>query len=316
MASARRSAGLVACALFLAGCGTAPEDPVAGSSATTTARAGTSSPPASGAAPGSDPSARAALAALEEEFDARLGVYAVDVGSGRTVEHRTDERFAAASTLKVFSAAAVLDGADTGDLDRILTWSADDLVTYSPVTERHVEAGLPLRDVALAAAQDSDNTAANLLLDELGGPVGLQRWLRGLGDDTTRTDRREPALNEVAPGDERDTSTPRALAASLQAVLVGDALATEDRELLSTWLRETTLTPDLVRAGVPDAWAVEDKSGAAAYGTRNVIALVHPPGRDPLVLALLSDRPGAGEDAEHDDALLVAATEVVVTGLG
>jgi len=314
-AAALPVAALPVAAVLLAGCGGAAEDAAAGSSGTVAPPAAVS-PSSPGGAPSGGPSAQEDLAALERQFDARLGVHALDTGSGRTVEHRADERFAAASTLKALSAAAVLDSAGTGDLDRVLTWSAGDLVPHSPVTEEHVEQGLPLREVARAAAQDSDNTAANLLLEELGGPAGLQRWLRELGDDVTRTDRAEPALNDVAPGDERDTSTPRALATNLQAVLLGDALAVEDRELLSTWPRETTLTQGLVRAGVPGGWVVEDESGAAAYGTRDVVAVVRPPGRDPLVLALLSDRRGAGEDAASDDALLAAATEVVVAALG
>jgi len=307
---------VVVAALLLAGCGAGPTaagpaDAPATSPSSSTASPGAEVPPSTSAA---GPQVAERLAALEEDFDARLGVMALDTGSGAVVEHRADERFAAASTLKAFSAAAVLDG--DADLDRVVSWDAGDLVPYSPVTEQHVDGGLPLREVARAAAQESDNTAANLLYDELGGPAALQDWLRDLGDTTTRADRPEPDLGDVGPGDERDTSTPRALAGSLERVLLGDALAADDRDLLDTWLRDTTTTQALVRAGVPDGWVVADRSGAAAYGTRDVVAVVRPPDRAPWVLALMSDRRDAGEDATSDDALLARATEVVVAALG
>lgn len=308
----RRPLPFVVAALLLAGCGA---EPAASGPADPTTSSPTVSPTTEvPSSPSVDPDVEQRLAGLEETFDARLGVMALDTGSGATVEHRADERFAAASTLKAFSAAAVLDG--DADLDRVVTWGAADLVTYSPVTEQHVDGGLPLREVARAAAQESDNTAANVLYDELGGPAALQDWLRDRGDTTTRADRAEPDLNDVRPGDERDTSTPRALAGSLERVLLGEALAADDRDLLDTWLRGTTTTQALVRAGVPDGWVVADKSGAAAYGTRDVVAVVRPPDRAPWVLALMSDRRDAGEDATYDDALLARATEVVVAALG
>lgn len=274
-----------------------------------------SAPPAtssSASAPAVD--AVPALQQLEAEFGARLGVFAVDTGSGRTVEHRADERFAHASTHKALSAAVVLDRATAAELDEPVRWAASDLVPHSPVTEQHVDDGLPLREVARAAVEQSDNTAANLLLARLGGPPGFEQALRELGDDVTRADRTETALNEAVPGDERDTSTPRALAADLRALLVDGALAADDRELLTGWMRAGVTGAGLIRAGVPAGWVVADKSGAGGYGTRNDIAVVWPEDGAPLVLAVLSSRDVA--DAPYDDALVARAAEVVAGALG
>ena len=55
--------------------------------------------------------------------------------------------------------------------------------------------------------------AANLLLPMVGGPEGLTAFMRAHGDSVTRLDRNEPALNENAPDDPRDTTTPAAMAA-------------------------------------------------------------------------------------------------------
>ncbi|WSG09256.1 class A beta-lactamase [Micromonospora sp. NBC_01739] len=250
---------------------------------------------------------------LEREFDARLGVYAVDTGTGRTVEHRADERFAYASTFKALAAAAVLKATTTEELDQIVRYSRDDLVTYSPITEQHVATGMTLRAIADAAVRYSDNTAGNLLLDRLGGPAGFKRALRDIGDEVTEPARIETALNEAAPGDVRDTSTPRALATSLRAYAVGDALSTEDREVLVDLLKRNTTGDKVIRAGTPDGWVVGDKTGSGGYGTRNDIAVIWPPGRDPIVLALLSTR--HTEDAQPQDALLARATELTLTAL-
>ncbi|RAO63640.1 class A beta-lactamase [Micromonospora saelicesensis] len=250
---------------------------------------------------------------LEEQFGARLGIYAVDTGTGRTVEYRADDRFAYASTWKALAAAEVLDGTTDAQLDRVVRYSARDLVAHSPVTEKHVGEGMSLRALADAAVRYSDNTAGNLLLRHLGGPAGFESKLRALGDTVTDVARYETALNEGTPGDKRDTSTARALAGDLRAYTVGVALQPADRDVLIGWLRGNTTGAALVRAGVPAGWVVGDKTGTGGYGTRNDIAVIWPPDRAPIVLAVLSSRDK--KDATPDDAVIAQAAEVVVARL-
>nr|WP_244515787.1 class A beta-lactamase [Actinopolyspora xinjiangensis] len=247
---------------------------------------------------------------LEHEFDARLGVYAVDTATGRELSYRADERFAYASTHKALAAGAVLRRTSLEGLDEPITYDRADLVTYSPITKEHVDSGMSLRSVLDAAVRYSDNTAANLMFDELGGPEGLSAALREIGDTTTHVDRIEPDLNATEPGDIRDTSTPRALATSLRAFTVGNALPKDERALLNRMLRNSTTGDELIRAGAPDSWRVGDKSGAADYGTRNDIAVLWPPEGAPVVLAVLSDHPS--RDAEYDNALLARAAETAL----
>lgn len=237
-------------------------------------------------------------------------MYAVNTGSGETVEYRPDERFAFASTYKALAAGAVLQTTTTTELDQRVRYRSADVVDYSPITKRHLRDGLSLRALCNAAVRYSDNTAGNLLIAELGGPAGLERALRSVGDEVTEVDRSELALNTATPGDSRDTSTPRALGTSLRSYTLGDTLPASDRALLAGWLRRNTTGGDLIRAGVPASWQVADKSGAAAYGTRNDIAVLTPPGRPAIVLAVLSDRDEA--DASYDDALVADAARAVV----
>lgn len=270
------------------------------------------------AAPACSPKAAASASSfsqLENEFDARVGVFALDTGTGEAVAYRADERFAFGSTFKALAAGAVLDAVSLAELDAIVTYTAEDLVPHSPATAPSVDQGLRLREVAEAAVQQSDNTAGNLLLDRLGGAAAFDAALSTLGDDVTEPVRTEPTLNDYVPGDTRDTSTPRALATDLCAYAVGDAFDSADkRKIFGDWLRGSTTGDTLIRAGVPADWTVGDKSGAAAYATRNDIAVLWRPDGAPIVVAVLTD--SAQPDAEYDDALVAAAAAGVVEALG
>jgi beta-lactamase class A len=204
----------------------------------------------------------------------------------------------------------VLDRLSAHDLEQRLFWSEADLVPYSPVTEMFVEDGMTVRQLVDAALTLSDNTAANLLFDLVGGPDVVEDRLADLGDTVTSVDRVEPDLNDWRPGELRDTSTPRALADVVQDLALGDLLGRADRWLLNDELGDSLTGAQLVRAGVPASWRVGDKSGSASYGTRNNVAVVDPPGRAPWVVVVMTSHNTA--DAETDDELIAKATRIVV----
>ncbi|MET3728252.1 beta-lactamase class A [Fictibacillus halophilus] len=251
-----------------------------------------------------------AFAKLEEKYDAILGVYALDTGTNQTVTYHPDERFAYASTHKALAVGALLQQKSIEDLNQIITYTHEDLVTYSPITEKYVDTGMTLKELSDASIRYSDNTAGNLILKQIGGPTGFKKALEEMGDSVTNPERYEPDLNEVNPGETHDTSTPRALATSLQAFTLGDILPTEKRELLIDWMKRNTTGDALIRAGVPKGWEVADKTGAGSYGTRNDIAIIWPPKGDPIVLAVLSTRDQ--KDADYNDKLIAEATKEVI----
>ena len=255
-----------------------------------------------------------ALAGIERRYHARLGVYALDTATGRTVAYRADERFAYASTYKALAAGILLRQDTDAGLDHVVRFSAADLVEYSPITSQHLATGMTVRALIAAALDYSDNTAANLLLDQLGGPARLQAALRGLGDATTDVDRTEPTLNQATPGDPRDTSTPRALGTDLRAFVLGGALPSSRAQQFTAWLKANTTGGPYIRAGVPAGWKVGDKTGNGGYGTRNDIAVVWPTSGAPIVVAVLSDR--GSPNAPSDDALIADATRAALTALG
>ena len=305
-------------ALLLGAAGAACAEQQPGATSAPSAASSSSTSPASSPSPASGsttPDVTARLARLERERDARVGVYALDTGTGREVSYRAGERFAYASTIKALAAGAVLSDLTTAELSQRLRWTEADLVEYSPVTELHVEDGLTVRQVIDAAITVSDNTAGNLLFDVVGGPAALDAALvEDVADATTEVVRREPELNTAVPGDPRDTTTPEALATALGEYVLGDALPRADRRLLENTLRRTETGDALIRAGVPRSWRVGDKTGSAAYGTRNDVAILRPPGRAPILLAVLTTHDSA--EAATDDALVAAATRVAVRALG
>ena len=255
-----------------------------------------------------------ALAAIERRVGGRLGVVAIDTGSGRRLEYRAGERFAMCSTFKLLLAAAVLQRVDAGreSLDRRVAYGPADLLEYAPVTRvRASEGGMTVADLARASVELSDNTAANLLLATLGGPEGLTRFTRSLGDTTTRLDRLEPMLNANEPGDPRDTTTPAAMAETARKLLLGDVLSTASRARLESWLVASPTGARRLRAGFPTDWRAGDKTGTGNNGATNDVAIAWPPGRAPIVVAAyLSESKAALADRE---AVLAEVGRLVTT---
>jgi beta-lactamase class A len=253
------------------------------------------------------------LTALERRYGARLGVYAVAIGTGATVAHRADERFAFCSTFKGLAAAAVLAGNPLSHLNTLVRYSEADLMAHAPITRRRLARGMTIRQLCDAAVRYSDGTAGNLLLRDLGGPDRLTAYLRDLGDRVTRMDRIEPAITTARPGDPRDTTSPRAIGTDYRRIVLEDALPDTKREFLRDLLERNTTGGRRIRAGLPRGWTAADKTGSGDYGTANDIAVVWPPNSPPLLISIMSSKPA--KDAEYDEALIAHATRYVVATL-
>ncbi|MEL4013609.1 class A beta-lactamase [Dryocola clanedunensis] len=256
----------------------------------------------------------AQLAALEKSADGRLGVTLIDTATGKRYSYRGNERFPMTSTFKVLAAAAVLKKSERQPdlLDKNVTWQQSDLVSWSPVTEKHVGKGMKMTDIAAAAIEWSDNTAGNILLKEIGGPSGIAQLAASLGDDKTHLDRWEPELNTAIPGDERDTTTPDAMAANLQKLVLGNALKAEQKQLLQNWMKQNQTGAKSIRAGTPEGWVVGDKTGAGDYGTTNDVAVIWPPQKAPQVLTVYFTQ--HKQDAEARRDVLAKAASIVLQG--
>ncbi|MFG2356243.1 class A beta-lactamase [Streptomyces sp. NPDC048521] len=282
--------------------------------ATAVAASAVSAAAASAAPDTGSRAAGAELTDLEQRYGARLGVYARNVRTGRTVSHRAGERFPMCSTFKAFAAAAVLrDHGGCAPLHRVIHYPPHDILPNSPRTEENQRTGMTVAGLCAAAIQYSDNAAGNLLLRQIGGPEGLTRFFRSLGDDVSRLDRWEPELNTAIPGDPRDTTTPRAVGGSLERLALGRALDTADREQLLTWLKGNTTSGARFRAGLPRDWVLADKTGTGSYASAHDIGVAWTTRGTPVVLAVLSTK--NTQDAPVDEALVAEAARVVARTL-
>lgn len=244
------------------------------------------------------------LKTLETASGGRLGVAFVDKETGAVRGHRLNERFLMCSTFKLLLVGAILSQVDSGKerLDRRIMIRSEDILEYAPVTRTHLDGpGMTVSELCDAAMTLSDNTAANLLLDALGGAETLIAFARSLGDPVTRLDRKEPDLNLMVADDIRDTTTPAAMAADLDALILGDRLSPEMRHRLTKWLIGNQTGAHRLRAGLPHGWKIGDKTGSGV-GIANDVALVWPPGRAPFLLSVYLT--GATGTAVQSDAVL------------
>jgi len=243
------------------------------------------------------------IAEIETRHGGRLGVFAIDTGSGRRLEHRADERFLMCSTFKAFLAAQVLSRVDAGQegLERMVPYTKSDLIFTSPTTEATVAKGaLSVEALLKAMVELSDNTAAVLLMRRAGGPEGLTGFLRDLRDSVTRSDRYEPDSNGYS-GD-LDTTSPRAAMETTRAILLGDVLSAKSRDQLERWMAACKPGLNRLRAALPADWPACDRPGTSVDRETNDIALIRPPGRAPLLVAAYYDAPGL--DFDRREAVL------------
>ena len=252
------------------------------------------------------------LAALEQQHQGRIGVALYHPSTGLSYGYRAEERFPFASTFKALLAAAVLQRSefDPQWLQQVVHYRAEDLLSYAPITRPHLARGMSREALAIASVQYSDNTAANLLLEALGGLSEFNRFVAALGDQKFRLDRQEPDLNSALPGDDRDTTTPAAMAKTLSRLTLGNGLAAPQQARFNAWLKGNTTGDAAIRAGVPTGWLVGDKTGGGGYGTTNDIAVLWPTQGAPMVLALYFTQ--STPDAKPQQAVLAEATRLVL----
>lgn len=258
-----------------------------------------------------------ALREIEKRSGGRLGIAVVD-GRGKLVSaDRGHERFAMCSTFKLLLAGQVLERAAQGvSLRTPLAFTRADLVSWSPGTGKLVGAdgkgeqrlGFAARDAVVL----SDNTAANLILKQIGGPAAFTAALHRAGDTVTRLDRVEPELNENVRGDVRDTTSPIAMATSAASYVFGNRLQPDYRKQLRDWMIESETGRKRIRAGLPQGWIAGDKTGTCGTAY-NDVAFVETPGGKNYVIAIYLDRPTVEGDAAS--AVIADATRIVAAEL-
>lgn len=253
---------------------------------------------------------------IEKRLGARLGLAVIDEETGKRWNYQADQRFPMCSTFKAIAVGAVLAQVDKGEdsLNRVVNIAEGDLVSYSPVTENRLGGtGMTLAEICEAALTMSDNTAGNKLLESIGGPDGLTAFARLIDDNVSRLDRWETGLNEAAIGDVRDTTSPEAMSQTLRSLLLGDVLSSNSREQFKEWMVNNKTGDAKLRAGVPSSWQVGDKTGGGNNGTMADIAIIWPPNRKPLSIAVyMTETDASFDDRNLGISEIAAALQVAI----
>lgn len=255
------------------------------------------------------------LETLESKSGGRLGVAVIDTSDGSKYSWRGNERFPLCSTSKVMVVAAILkkNESDHHLLDKKIQINKSDMANYNPVTRKHIGSYMTVAELSTAVLQYSDNTAMNKLLAYLGSPQQATQFARTIGDKDFRLDRNEPGLNTAIPGDTRDTTTPSAMADSLNKLVLGTALKEAQRTKLAEWMKGNTTGSDSIKAGLPAAWVVADKTGSGDFGTTNDIAVIWPKNHAPVILTAYFTQHGKDATARRD--VLASAAKLVAEAI-
>ncbi|UPR58770.1 class A beta-lactamase [Vibrio sp. ED004] len=228
------------------------------------------------------------IAQIESRVSARIGVAVYDSATEQTWSYKSDERFPMMSTFKTLACANLLYVHEHEGLylESKVGVKSDELIAWSPMTKAFVGKEISLRDACASTMEMSDNTAANIVLASTGGPNGLTEFLRSTGDSKTRIDHIEPDLNHARPGDERDTTTPNTMVKTLNELVYGNVLSEESKAQLKTWMMGNKVSDGMIRSILPDGWKIADRSGAGAYGSRAITAIVWSETRAPLIISI------------------------------
>lgn len=257
------------------------------------------------------------IAAYERETRGLVGVFAMDLASGRQLAWRAHERFAMCSTFKASLAGFALSRVDAGreSLGRAVAFRPQDMLEYAPFAKTRLESGeMTIGEMCKAVVELSDNTCANLLLRELGGPAALTRFWRSLGDGSSRLDHDEPLLNRTKPGNPHDTTTPAAMAHTLRELTVGDALTTASSDRLIEWMVASKTGAKKLRAGLPRDWRTGDRTGSNGADAAGNIAMTWPARGGPIVITAYVQ--GGQPKAVEQDSLFAQIGRLVAERLG
>ncbi|CCI58480.1 beta-lactamase [Staphylococcus equorum subsp. equorum Mu2] len=252
---------------------------------------------------------------IEKDNNTTVGVYGINTENGKKVQHNANERFAFASTFKAIASGVLLNNYSEKDLNKKITINEADIVEYSPVTENYIGKQMTLKDLIKASMLQSDNTANNKVMEELGGIKGFKHELKQLGDNISNPQRLEPELNLYDPNSTADTTTPRAAAQTLNTILTSDQINDGNLDLLKQVMIENETGDSLIKAGVPDNYIVGDKSGQGlTYATRNDLAFIYPDKhKKPIILAIYTKQDD--KDGQPDDKVIADAAEEAIAQL-
>lgn len=233
------------------------------------------------------------LTAIVDAYEGVAGVHIADLTSGDRFAYRDEMVFPQASAIKVPILIELFRRAETdaGLLRRRVEMTDEVRTGGSGVLHVLTDGGsaLSLEDYAIYMIQHSDNTATNVLIDELGMDA-INQLSASLGAPDTRLQRKMIRAEESARGNE-NLSTPRDAALIMERIAQCDLPMSADG---CARVREILELPKggPIRTPVPAAIPIAFKPGGIT-GVATVWGLVDVPDR-PYVISVMSNYGGNG----------------------
>ena len=253
-----------------------------------------------------------AAARAAEKDGMVVGVSVLQLESGRSVSHRGGERFQMASVFKVPVAIATLGAAEKGmlRLDQDVEIRPADRQKIGPLYDGW-KPGMRVTvermvDVMLAY---SDNTAADKLIQLLGGPSAVEKALTARGVTGIRISLDEKGMGAAMKknlaaferGAQNGTS-PDAIARMLARLFRGELLPLPRTDFILDAMRRCTTGGKRLRAGLPKGTDVRDKTGTVRSCSNDAGIITLPDGTHLVVAVFVR----GGADAAARDAAIAS----------
>ena len=273
----------------------------------------------------------------------------LDLQSGKSWRVNADRGYPMMSVFKAPLGAAVLERIERGSLSLAQTIAltpADLRPGPGPIRGelKGERTEFSVRRLLDAAVSESDNTAADALLELLGGPAVVTAFLRAHGIEGMRVDRDERTLAHDTNGldaaaetpppvesakaelarkrrgyaaylaDPRDTSTPDAAVNFLSKLWRGELLSRDSTALMLEMMTHSPTVPNRLKGGVPAGAKLAHKSGTSTTfegitaAHNDIGVLSWPDGRSIVVAAFLTASPAS--EAARDAIFAVLTREV------
>ncbi|MEG5160395.1 class A beta-lactamase, subclass A2 [Microcoleus sp. AT3-A2] len=244
----------------------------------------------------------------------RVGVTATVLETGESVSLNGNQQFPMQSVYKFPIAMAVLAQVDQGKLklDQKIRVEASDVLQGSRILDEKSQGmEFSLAELLKYMVSESDNTASDVLLRQLGKPMIVTEYLRGIGVNNIVVANTEKELGQDTAVQYRNYATPDATIVLLRAFHEGKGLSKSSRALLLQLMTETTTGPKRIKGLLPDGTVVAHKTGTSSTvngvtaATNDVGLVTLPNGRHLAIAVFVSD--SRANDAVREEVIAKVA---------
>mgnify|MGYP001765241271 CR=1 FL=1 len=267
-------------------------------------------------------SLEAQVAALADGAQGRIGVAAVDLGTGRTVSVLGNQPFPMASTSKIAIVATFLSGVDQG---RYSLTDRYPLLVPVP-SAKYSSAKAPVREGTMLSALElidrtiihSDNRATDALLAAVGGPGAVNQWVKSttgltgfrLDRDIATLVRDDGQFDPARTIDQRDSATPLTMVQLLTGIHQGRWLSRSSNAVLLSAMERCVTGKGRLKALLPADARVAHKTGTLSNTSSDVGIINTPDGRTIAVAVYVTGQGGKS----YRDARIASIARAIYDG--